>query len=185
MSPRQGGGALRPSHHGAGPEERTAGGVHRPQQHRLLPEQTQPQADPGSGGQLPAEGQVPVRHHHTGERGGAGGGARGTFPRDPTLPAACISPGHRRRRRASFLASASRAETHRRSVNVCPARLPRLDCALAAAEAAGEQTAEQMANTVWLLVVAAADEEEPERSSPSFKRAETSARSTPSAAAFG
>lgn len=184
MSPCQGGGALRPSHHGAGPEERTAGGVHHPQQHRLLPEQTQPQADPGSGGQLPAEGQVPVRHHHTGERGGAGSRASGTFPRDPALPAACVPPGHRHRR-ASFLASASRAETRRRSVNVCPARLPRLDRALAAAEAAGEQTAKQMANTVWLLVVAATDEKEPERSGPSFKRAGTSARSTPSAAAFG
>lgn len=106
----------------------------------------------------------------------------GAGPEEPSHVAPCIPPGHRRRRRASFLASVSCAETRRRSVNVCPARLPRLDRALAAAEAVGEQTGEQMANTVWLLVLAAANDEEPERSAPSFKRAETSARST---VAFG
>lgn len=69
----QGCGALRPPHQSAGPETRAPGCLHYTQQHRLFPEWTEPHSDPGAGRQLPAPGQVPVRHHHTGKR--AGGGA--------------------------------------------------------------------------------------------------------------
>lgn len=65
----QGCGTLRPPDHGARPETRAPGFLHHTQQHRLLPERTEPQGDPGTGGQLPAPGQVHVRHHHSGKRG--------------------------------------------------------------------------------------------------------------------
>lgn len=63
----QGRGTPWPAHHGAGPETRAPGSLHGPQQHGLLPERTEPQGDPGAGGQLPAPGQVHVCHHHTGK----------------------------------------------------------------------------------------------------------------------
>lgn len=68
----QGCGALWPPHHSAGPETRAPRRLHYTQQHRLLPERTEPQSDPGAGGQLPTKRQVHVRHHHQGKWDGGG-----------------------------------------------------------------------------------------------------------------